>query len=272
MPQESTPIVDVERIIRERAGNKARFIPRFFITGLKRLIHEDFVNAILEKGYMGVEFCKEGLKYLDVKIDVCGLENLPSDPDKRYTFVSNHPLGAIDGVALGYILGEHFEGRIKYLVNDLLLNLPGLRPISIPINKVGHQSRNTPLLVDETFRSDNQIIMFPAGLCSRLQHRQIRDIPWGKAFIKKSVDTQRDVVPIHFEGRNSKRFYRIANLCKWLHLKFNFAMLLLPDEMYHGCHKTYTVRVGKPIPWQTFDHSKTAYEWAQSVKDTVYTI
>lgn len=46
-----------------------------------------------------------------------------------------------------------------------------------------------------------------------------------KTFDNESIETQRDVVPIHFEGRNSDRFYRIAIPCKSLGLKFNVAML-----------------------------------------------
>jgi putative hemolysin len=271
MNPESAQLIDLDEIIRQRAGKKAKYIPRFVVGLLKRLVHQDFVNGILKEGYDGVEFCREGLKYLDVTIQVEGRENLP-DRSGRYTFVSNHPLGAIDGVGLGYILGEHYDGKIKYLVNDLLLNLHGLRSISIPINKVGHQGRSLPQMVDNAFMSDNQIIMFPAGLCSRKRKGVIRDIPWSKAFIKKSVATKRDVVPIHFIGANSNHFYRFANICKMLHLKFNFAMLLLPDEMYRNRHRSYTVRIGKPIPWQTFDASKTPAEWAQYVEKTVYTI
>ena len=112
--------------------------------------------------------------------------------------------------------------------------------------------------------------MFPAGLCSRRNHGIIRDLEWKKTFITKSVETQRDIVPIHFGGQNSDFFYRLANICKWLGIKFNLAMLYLPDEMYKNTGKTFTVKIGKPIPWQTFDKSKTATEWAAYVKNIVY--
>jgi hypothetical protein len=78
------------------------------------------------------------------------------------------------------------------------------------------------------------------------------------------------VVPIHFSGENSDRFYRIANICKRLGIKFNIAMLFLVDEMYKNVHKTFRVTIGKPIPWQTFDKSKSATQWALHVEDIVY--
>lgn len=272
MPDKATTLIDLDRIVRDRAGNKAKFIPKFLVNWLKRTIHQDFINEYLRRGYVGVDFCEHCLEYLDVKVEVEGMEHI-ADSSRKYTFVSNHPLGAIDGVTLGMVLGRRFDGNIKYLVNDLLMNLEGLAPLCVPINKLGKQARNFPQMVDAAFRSDHQMVMFPAGICSRrMKDGQIRDLPWNKTFITKSVATQRDVVPIHFIGRNSDRFYSIAEWCKRLRLKFNLAMLFLPDEMYRSQHGSYRVIIGEPIPWTTFDKSKTAHQWAQEVKEKVYTL
>lgn len=260
--------IDLDKIISARAGRKAKYVPGFLICWLKKLIHQDFINEYLRKGYVGVDFCEHTLNYLGVQVDVQGYENLPEGG--LYTFVSNHPLGAIDGVTLGMVLGRRYDGRVKYLVNDLLMNLEGLAPLCIPINKIGKQARNFPQMVEAGFRGDDHIIMFPAGLCSRKTKGVIRDLPWKKTFITKSVETHRDVVPIRFEGQNSNRFYRVANLCKRLHLKVNLAMLLLPDEMYRSRGSRFRVVIGKPIPWQTFDKSRSAAQWAQYVQDEVY--
>lgn len=201
------------------------------------------------------------------------MENLPDANDgKRYTFVSNHPLGGIDGIAIGSIIGEKYNDNFKYLVNDLLMNLPGLAPLCIPINKTGKQGRDFPRMVEAGFTSDAHMVLFPAGLCSRKINGEIHDLPWTKTFITKSVQTQRDIVPIHFEGRNSDRFYRIANICKMLHLKVNIAMLYLVDEMFKNEGKTFKITIGKPISWQTFDKSKSAREWAAYMEDVVYSL
>ncbi|MBO4905530.1 MAG: 1-acyl-sn-glycerol-3-phosphate acyltransferase [Bacteroidaceae bacterium] len=263
--------IDIEQIVRQRAGKNARWIPRFVTNWLKRTIHQDFINTYLRQGREGVDFCEGVIDYLGVTLNVEGKENLPVD-GRAYTFVSNHPLGAIDGVALGGILGRHYDSKVKYLVNDLLMNLKGLAPLCVPINKLGSQSRASAEQAEKAFASDNHIIMFPAGLCSRLIDGEIHDIPWSKSFIKRSVKAKRDVVPIHFIGQNSPRFYRIARWCKRLHLKFNIAMLYLPDEMYRSRGNNYTVRIGKPIPYQTFDRTHTADEWALWVEDQVYKI
>lgn len=265
--------IDIDEILRSKAGPKAKRIPRFIVAWLKRRLHQDQVNDFLRiiGDKEGVPWLKGCLDYLDTKVEVKGLENLPSDADgRRFTFVSNHPLGGQDGVALGYVLGTHYDGRIKYLVNDLLMFLPGLAPLCIPINKTGKQSRQFPAMVEAGFSGDDHILMFPAGLCSRRRHGVIRDLPWNKTFITKSVQHQRDVVPIYFSGRNSNKFYTIANICKMFGLKFNLAMLYLVDELFKNQHKTFEVHIGRPIPWQTFDRSRTATQWAAYVQDIVY--
>ena len=264
--------IDIEQILRGKMGAKAKFVPGFLVNWLKRIVHEDEVNRFLweSRHLTGTEWLEECVRYLDMALELEGVENLPSKDDGRlYTFVSNHPLGGADGVALGSIIGRHYDSRFRYLVNDLLMNLPGLAPLSIPINKTGKQSRNFPAMVEAGFQSDNHMLMYPAGICSRKINGEIHDVPWTKTFITKSVQYQRDVVPIHFSGQNSNFFYRLANFSD-KHLKFNLAMLFLVDEMYKNVHKTFKVTFGKPIPWQTFDKSKTPLEWAKFVEDRVY--
>ena len=264
--------VDLDNILKSKLGAKAKFVPRPLVSWLKRIIHQDQVNAYLweSRHLSGTEWLEECVRYLDATLDIKGQENLPDKNDGRlYTFVSNHPLGGEDGVALGAIIGRHYDGRLRYLVNDLLMNLPGLAPVCIPINKTGKQGRDFPKMVETGFQSDNHMLMFPAGLCSRRKNGVIRDIPWTKTFITKSVQYQRDVVPIHFSGQNSNAFYRMASFSDRF-LPFNLAMLFLVDEMYKNVHKTFHVTIGKPIPWQTFDKSRKPAEWAQWVQDRVY--
>lgn len=265
--------IDIDQILDNKAGSKARFVPGFVRTWLKGIAHQDEVNGFLESAgnKQGVPWLDAVMEFLDVTLDIHGMENLPDDSDgKRFTFVSNHPLGGPDGIAIGQVLGHRYDGRIRYLVNDLLMNLHGLAPLCVPINKTGKQSRDFPRLVEAAFGSDNHIIMFPAGLCSRRQQGVIRDLPWNKTFVTKSVETQRDVVPIYFSGRNSDRFYNLANFGKRLGLKFNIAMLYLADETFKNRHKTFSLHIGKPIPWQTFARSRKPAEWAAWVQEQVY--
>ena len=270
MADDSLFLIDIDKVLREKAPKYYKYIPKFVVSYLKRIVHQEELNVFLResKDKVGVDFLKACLEFLDANIVVKGEENLPKEG--LYTFVSNHPLGGQDGVALGYILGSFYNGKVKYMVNDLLMNLQGLAPLCIPINKTGKQAKDFPRMVEAGFASDDQLIMFPAGLCSRRQNGVIRDLDWKKTFVVKSVQAHRDVVPIHFEGRNSNFFYNLANICKFLGIKVNIAMLYLADEMLKNRHKTFTVTIGKPISWQTFDKSKTPTEWAAYVKDIVY--
>ena len=270
----SEKTIDIEKVLKDKMGAKAKFVPGFLVRWLKRIVHQDEINAFLweNRDKTGVEWLEACVSYLDIKLEIEGKENLPAANDKRlYTIVSNHPLGGQDGVALGAVIGRHFEGRFRYLVNDLLMNLPGLAPLCIPINKTGSQSRNFPAMVKAGFESNNHMLMFPAGLCSRRHNGLIRDIPWSKTFISKSVEYQRDIIPIHFSGQNSNFFYRLANFSDRF-LPFNLAMIFLADEMYKNVHKSFQVKIGKPIPWQTFDKSKSPQEWAQFVREQVYSL
>lgn len=267
--------IDIEEIFRKKFGGKT---PRLLTKILKRLIHQDFINGYLVHGYEGVEFCENALKYLDVEVSVEGLENLPEEG--RFTFVSNHPLGGVDGVALAGIIGRRYGGKVKIMVNDFLMHLGGLAPLCIPVNakikrkgsEIGTQNRDLPRLTNEIFASDNQVLMFPAGLCSRKIDGKIQDLTWTKAFISKSIEFQRDIVPVHFIGENSPRFYRIANLSSALRLKFNIAMAFLPDELYRARGKHFRVVFGKPVPWQEVAQKGNAREAARQIREVVYSL
>ncbi len=273
MGAEIEKTINIDKILRDKMGAKAKFVPPFAVNWLKRILHEDEVNQFLwdSRGLSGTEWLTECVRYLDMTLQIEGLENLPDKDDgKLYTFVSNHPLGGQDGVALGSIIGKHYDGRFRYLVNDLLLNLPGLKPVSIGINKTGKQSRDFPRMVDAGVKIVNHIFLLPAGQKISNIKGNIEELYWNKTFITKSVEYQRDVVPIFFGGRNSDRFYRIAHFSDKYVKKVNIAMLFLVDEMYRNVGKTFRVAIGKPIPWQTFDKSRTSMEWAKFVEDMVY--
>ena len=172
MTGEFKKTIDIDNILRSKMGAKVKFVPRFLVSWLKRIIHQDEVNRFLweSRGLSGTEWLEECVRYLKMNIEIVGIENLPDKNDGRlYTFVSNHPLGGQDGVALGSIIGRHYDGRFRYLVNDLLLNLPGLKPVCIGINKTGRNGRDFPRMVEAGFKSDNHMLMFPAGLNSRRQ-------------------------------------------------------------------------------------------------------
>ena len=158
--------IDIDKVLKSKMGAKAKWVPGFAVKWLKHIIHEDAMNGFLweSRNLRGTPWLEACVKYLQCTVEVEGIENLPAKDDgKLYTFVSNHPMGGIDGVALGSVIGRHYDDKFRYLVNDLLMNLPGLAPLCIPINKTGHQGRNFPQMVEDGFSSNYHMLMFPAG-------------------------------------------------------------------------------------------------------------
>lgn len=253
--------IDIEQVIRSRFPKAPRLLTRF----IKRLLHQDFLNGFFRQGYAGIEFCHEALKYLNVKIEVEG--TIPEGGP--YTFVSNHPLGGIDGLALLDLIGTGSRD-VRLLGNDFLTAVKGLAPMIVPINKVGMQSRSLKSNIDQAFSSDVNMLVCPAGKVSRLTDGVIQDQKWTKTFLQKSIETRRDIVPIHFIGENSRRFYRIGRMEKFFKLRFPLGMLFLPDEMYRAQGSTYRVVIGQPISYKTFDSSRSLNDWAQDIRKTVY--
>lgn len=272
MTAESITQIDIQQVLRQKAPSAARKIPQFVINYLTRTIHQDELNDILRRYHdkNGVAFMQELIGYFDLHLVLENESNIPTEG--RYIFASNHPLGGLDGICLSAIIGKRFNGNIRYLVNDLLFYLTNLRSIFVPINKHGAQGKHNARLIEEAYASDNQIITFPAGLCSRKQHGKVEDIEWKKSFIQKAVEYQRDVVPVFFDGKNSNFFYRIARLRKALGIRMNYEMIYLPDEMFKSKHKTFHIYFGRPIPWQTFTDGRKPVEWAQEVKELVYNL
>ena len=261
-------LIDVDEVVATKF--KGRKVPRILIAFIKKYIRQDYMNSIIARSGDGVEFCGQVLKEFNIDIEVSGLENIPAD-GSLYTFASNHPLGGIDGLALASIIGENF-GDVKMLVNDFLMFIKPIAPMCTPINKMGGQGRNLPRLIDEAFRSDKQMLVFPAGKCSRRIDGKIQDVPWSKSFITKSVETGRAIVPVHFTGRNSRMFYWVANICKKLKIKTNIAMFMLPSEMFRARNSHFRIIFGKPIPYDTFNPSRTATEWAAEIRQHVYNL
>lgn len=257
--------IDIGSIVKKKFGG----FPEFLIPALERFIHQDFINGFLEQGYEGVEFCRRCLDYLDVNIEVRGMENLPDGP---CTVVSNHPLGGIDAVALMAIVGERYSGNIRLLANDFLMNISGLAPMLVPVNKIGAQSADLKDRVDAMFSGGCQAVVFPSGKVSRKRGKVIEDQDWKPTFLRKSLQYGRCIVPVHFYGRNSWRFYALDRIAVMLRCRFPLAMALLPDELYRSRGKTFSIVIGKPVPAAGFDASRTVRGWAEWLRQTVYSL
>jgi len=260
--------IDIEKVVRSKAPNTK--VPKFIINYLRKIVHEKELNEffIQYPGVKNLKFIEAAFDSLQVTTSIEGKENLPKG--ETYIFVGNHPLGGLDGITTGYLLGKEYDGKIRFFSNDILMNLEPMREMFIPVNKVGNQNKNHATMMQKLYESENHLLTYPAGMCSRKINGKIVDLEWKKNFITKAIEYHRDVVPIYFEGRNSNFFYNLANIRKFFRIKLNIEMMYLVNEMFKQKGKHFTIRIGKPIPWQTFDKSRSQTEWAAYVKEIVY--
>lgn len=261
--------IDVREILKAKNPAIEKSIPSFLIKYLEKIIHQDDLNEILTRfGHLNDnEFIKPTLEFMGIKYRSFGTENIPLNG--RYIFASNHPLGGLDGLVFISEVSKIFP-NIKFPVNDILLNLKNMAGIFLPVNKFGMQDRKAVGIMEDAFASDDQILYFPAGICSRRRRGKISDIEWHKSFIAKAIKHKRDIIPVYFSGKNSKFFYRLANLRNWLGIKTNLEMLYLADEMFKQKYKEIFLVFGKPVPWQTFDNSQSPSYWAALMRKKSY--
>ncbi|MFA5815161.1 MAG: 1-acyl-sn-glycerol-3-phosphate acyltransferase [Bacteroidales bacterium] len=262
--------IDIEKVFASKDAKLLKRIPKFLIRYLKKIVHQDEINEFLRQneGSDGIEFVSRCIEFMDLKVEVRGAENVPKD--SRLIFAANHPLGGVDGLCLVKAIHEHIQANPKSVSNDLLMNIKPLRSFMIGVNKHGGNSKDNVAEMRRVFEGNDPVIFFASGLVSRRRWFKIEDVDWKSTFVKKSFLHERDVIPVFISGRVSGFFYRLANLRKFLGIRYNIEMLYLPNEMFKQKGMHLIIKFGKPIPWRSFNSSKSSEEWAADVKKQVY--
>jgi putative hemolysin len=266
---QSKKFIDVDKVIQDKAPTLKKWFPKFVFSWLKRKLHEDEINAIMAdlKDYYGLEFNEKGLEKFGAIIESIHLENIPKSGG--IIIAANHPLGGLDGMALIKAVGD-VRKDVRFLVNDVLKNLKNYGDVFLGVNKIRNTSATSLRNMEDVLISKDAVIFFPAGLVSRKQNGEIVDLEWKKSFVTQAIDHKRLIVPTYIEGQNSKFFYRFANLRKRVGIKANIEMLFLPDEMFKQKGQRIRIHFGKPFEASLLDTSKSDYDWAQFIKQYVY--
>lgn len=261
--------IDIEKIFKEKNPGAYKWTPKFLINYIKRVVHEDDVNRFENENHEKFEFdyLDAALKEVSAKITFSGLENVPRSG--ACIIASNHALGGIDGMALLQIVGT-VRKDLSFLVNDILTQLVNFGKLFVPVNKVGATSGQNLRRIDEVYASDGVTMIFPAGLVSRKIDGKIQDLKWNRSFIKKAVQYNQPVVPVLVNGKLSPFFYRFSNFRKSIGIKANIEMLYLVNELYKLRNNATHIIFGKPIPAEVFDKSRSADEWAETMRQYVY--
>ena len=270
-PENQEPVkpIDIKEMFLKKNPGLAKKLPGFVYRYITRIMHIEEINELLADhgNERGIEFARSMVKHFNVTETINGVENIPAGG--KFIFASNHPLGGFDALLILCNI-DRLLGDSVTLVNDVLMNIPQLAPIFVPLNKHGGHSKDVIRQIHEAYISDKQILIFPSGFASRRIKGKIQDFEWKKHFIVKSVEYQRDVIPIHVSGRNSGFFYSLANFRTFFRMKWNLEMFFLADETFRHKNRQFTITFGKPIPWQHFDKSKSNEQWAAEVRELVY--
>ena len=262
-------LLDLNKILGPKLRKK---LPGFVINFLRRRIHEEDVNHVVMtvEHYKGVKFFDEALNYLDITYRIRGEEHLSTDKDKKYIFVCNHPLGGPEALIIGSIFHRLYGEGFQVPVTPIMANLKPLAEFFTPVNNLSSkQSRDLGERIAKMFSSDQQVVVFPAGLCAKKVKGKVTEMPWKKMFVTQARRYERDVVPVHMSGHNSRWYFFLSKLSKFLRLKVNIGMLYLVDELFKQRGNEFVITFGEPIPYTTFDKSKTDKEWAAEVRERV---
>lgn len=255
---------DIEQLILKHAPPKYRPLAKF----IKRVLHQGNFARFLEscKDIEGQDFIREIIRFFDVKVKYCGIENVPEKG--RYIFATNHPLGGLDGVCLLGLIFSRF-GEVKAVVNELLLYIENLKPVFAGVNIYGRFKKSQLVALDELFRSNNYILVFPAGVVSIFRKGKVQDLPWHKSFVVKALQHKRDIVPVCADARNSFLFYLVATLRRFFRSDVSFESFLLPNEMFRFKGKEIRFYFGKPISWTHFTSERSTMKWVEEIRQTV---
>lgn len=268
----SEKFIDVEKAIKGKNPRLLKFMPGFLLRYIIRTVHQEELNVAIErnKNRFGHDFVDAAMEEFGSKPIVIGAENIPKSGG--VIMAANHPLGGLDGIAFMDVVGE-YRKDIRFFVNDLLMAFKNLAPILVPVNKHGKNSADYTRKFEEIYASDECLLLFPAGLVSRRQKDgHIEDLIWKKSFISKSIQYQKNIIPVFIDGNNSKFFYNLAYWRKKIGIKANIEMFYLVDEMYKQRGKTLTFTFGEAISWETFTKDKPAEYWSEKVKRHVYAL
>ena len=237
---------DLNEVLANKMPRGSRYIPRFVVRALERLIHADEMNTVLDlyDTLPPQQFIRALFSRWEITYTAHGLEH--TDPSERYLFASNHPFGGMDGMMLADLLTDRF-GDVRVLVNDLLMHVYPLKELWMPVNKHGRQSAEYARKIRESMEGPLPVLTFPAGLCSRRRHGRVDDTEWKPTFVKQALASGRKIVPVYVDGRLSDRFYRTARLRECLGIRFNAEMVLLPDEMIRQSGHRFDIYFGEPV-------------------------
>lgn len=261
--------IDVERLIASKNPRTLKRMPRFAIRYLKHILHQEEINEFIadHKHLKNAEWCKAVVDYLGITYKVKHPERIPKEG--KVVLAMNHPLGGMDAMILVSALNDQ-RSDLKFIVNDLLMHLDAMNEMFVGVNKHGKNKSELREQIKELFQSDQAVCIFPAGLVSRKQKGEVKDLVWKKTFVTYSKEYDRTIIPIYIDGRLSRFFYGLSKFRSAIGIKTNIEMLYLANELFKQRNRHFEFIVGEPIPASALGNSDNDAEQAQEIKAKVY--
>ncbi|GAA0786909.1 GNAT family N-acyltransferase [Marinobacterium sediminicola] len=244
--------IDVEQVLVNKYpafAHKPAPVRRSTLFCLRRLVREQEINRFLEthKGSRGFEFIDEVLDYFNFSYTVSHKERMNIPSSGRVVIIANHPLGALDGLALLKLVGE-VRRDVRIIANDVLMNFNALQNLFLPVDNLGKSTRKANIArITEALQNDEAVIVFPAGEVSRAGFTGIKDGKWNSGFLHFARKANAPILPVYLGGKNSPLFYGLSYINK------SMSTLMLAREMFNKHSVTLPVRIGEPIAFNQLD-------------------
>ena len=242
------------------------------VSAVMRLAKINKVNDLYDKikDLEGQEFFDKLLEELNVKY-LAFQEDLAKIPKTGpFILVSNHPLGALDGVIMCKILTE-IRPDFKVMGNFLLTKIKPMEPYVISVNpfekrKEAYSSMSGMREALKHLSDGGCLGIFPAGEVSNKnnEYNEILDKEWQEPALKLIKKAQVPVVPMYFHAKNSKLFYNVSKIHP------DLQTLLLPSEMVNKREKPIKIRIGRPVTPKILNEYETPKELGEFLRKKVY--
>ena len=247
--------LDIREIIASRApgllGKYPPVVERLVISCLGRLLRVEEINSQIRRHgeSSGLAFVDEVFEELNFSYYLSSIDRQKIPSEGKLIVVANHPLGALDGLALLRAICD-VRADTKIITNEVLMVFENLADFFLPYNVFSAQTQKEHVArIGESLLAEEAVLFFPAAEVSRLSWKGIRDPRWlnGPVYFAKKYDVP--VLPVYVRGRNSLLFYIISLLNK------RFSTLLLPREIFNKRGRSLRFVVGDPIPGAVFSSS-----------------
>ncbi|MDF1793452.1 MAG: lysophospholipid acyltransferase family protein [Thalassobaculaceae bacterium] len=232
---------------------------------VKRLYLEHRLNPVPDE-----DFWSAAVRKLELNLiyDRAKWDAVPKDGP--LVIVANHPFGVLDGIVVSY-LTSRIRPRFKVLTNSVLFRAPEVRPFLLPIDFAESREAlatniETRKLALRELSEGGAIIVFPGGTVSTAPSTFGRavDPDWKPFTSKLIVSAKANVVPVYFQGQNSKLFQFASNVSQTLR------EALLFKEVSNKIGTDMGISIGDTIPFEHLSHLKDRRKLIDHLRSITY--